>query len=389
MTTKTKVGVVVSHPIQYFSPLFDLLTTRNNFNLSVAYWNDAGVRPHHDPGFGIVYEWDIDLLGGHDHQIMTFGERITPVKYVTGLTRLVRFIANSDLLIIHGYSSISSIVAIFMARISRTPFLFRSDTSFRREHSRFSPKNLWPRLATRWSAGALAVGFMNAAIHEQLGSESIHFAPFAIDTTRFEQAALEVASNPTHHKSELGLAPKVPVVAFSGKLLPPKRVQDLVQALGMCRQPVQLLIIGDGPMRRELERQAAGSPVVFTGFLNQSEIPHALACADVLVLPSESEAWGLAVNEAMASGCIPVVSSAVGCAPDLVSGLGEIYEVGNVRELAEAMDRATAKSMDPVVRDEIRLRLSEYGMERCAAGYESAVKSVVAASPWSMTEPVV
>jgi len=56
----------------------------------------------------------------------------------------------------------------------------------------------------------------------------------------------------------------------------------------------------------------------FAGFLNQTEVSDAYVAADVLVLPSESETWGLVVNEAMASGLPAVISDAVGCAPDLI-----------------------------------------------------------------------
>lgn len=376
MNRKATVGVIVSHPIQYFSPLFDLLTKRNNIDLSVAYWNDAGIRPYADTGFGLTYKWDIDLVGGHDHQILTYGPRVGMTKYLIGLIRLFRFICTRESLIIHGYSSGPIIVAIFLARITRTPFLFRSDTSFRRQHARFSPKDVWPRLATRWSTGALAVGSMNKAIHEGLGSKRVHFAPFAIDSRRFESVALEVRLVQADVKLQFGLDPDLPVVAFSGKLQPGKRVQDLLDAADLCLESLQLLIIGDGPLRGHLEQQVGEVPAVYTGFLNQSEIPYALACVDVLVLPSENEPWGLAINEAMASGCVPVVSSTVGCGPDLVRNVGEIYDVGDVEALARAIDSALAKSRGVSTGDLIRERLSDYDLDSCASAYERAVQSI-------------
>ena len=57
---------------------------------------------------------------------------------------------------------------------------------------------------------------------------------------------------------------------------------------------------------------------MFTGFVNQSELPALYAASDVFVLPSENEPWGLAVNEAMCASLPVVVSREVGCAPDLV-----------------------------------------------------------------------
>ena len=75
---------------------------------------------------------------------------------------------------------------------------------------------------------------------------------------------------------------------------------------------------------------ATASSGIVTGFVNQADLPSYYHAADVLVLPSESEPWGLVVNEAMAAGALPVLSDRVGATPDLVSGLGEIYPCGDI-----------------------------------------------------------
>ena len=87
---------------------------------------------------------------------------------------------------------------------------------------------------------------------------------------------------------------------------------------------------------------AGSPPASFAGFLNQSEIPGAYVAADVLVLPSESETWGLVVNEALACGLPCVVSDACGSAEDLVIPLDPrlCYPVGDVEALARAIQHA-------------------------------------------------
>ena len=91
---------------------------------------------------------------------------------------------------------------------------------------------------------------------------------------------------------------------------------------------------------------------------------------DVLVLASGREPWGLVVNEGMACGLIPVVSDAVGCAVDLVAGVGEVFPVGDVEALAAALLRAAA---DAAQRQEIiRARLSRFTLAATASGYERA-----------------
>ena len=88
------------------------------------------------------------------------------------------------------------------------------------------------------------------------------------------------------------------------------RAMDLLLQRGNSRQSVHLLMVGDGLLKGACTEFAMerSLPVTFAGFMNQSEMPKAYAISDVLILPSESETWGLVVNEAMACG-LPVVAS--------------------------------------------------------------------------------
>ncbi|MBE0545459.1 MAG: glycosyltransferase family 4 protein [Verrucomicrobia bacterium] len=106
-----------------------------------------------------------------------------------------------------------------------------------------------------------------------------------------------------------------------------------------CAVPnVLAVFVGSGELEKELRDLATREKlrVHFTGFKNQSELPAIYAAADALVLPSESETWGLAVNEGMACGLPAIVSDAVGCAPDLIEEgvTGFTYPVGDTEQLA-------------------------------------------------------
>ena len=80
--------------------------------------------------------------------------------------------------------------------------------------------------------------------------------------------------------------------------------------------------------------------VAFVGFQNQSALPAYLAAAEAIVLPSDAgETWGLVVNEALACGLPAVVSSAAGCAPDLIDDgeTGFRFDLGNVEQITAAI----------------------------------------------------
>jgi glycosyltransferase involved in cell wall biosynthesis len=161
--------------------------------------------------------------------------------------------------------------------------------------------------------------------------------------------------------------PQRPTVIFSGKRVPQKRPLDAVRAIAHSGGALNLVMLGDGPLREEVRRYESHLPVRCLGFVNQAELPGWYASGDVLVLPSDSrEAWGLVVNEGMACGLVPVVSDAAGCAGDLVRDVGEIVPVGYVEALAAALMRV---SNDTQARhDKIRCRLACYTLSETAKG---------------------
>ena len=95
-----------------------------------------------------------------------------------------------------------------------------------------------------------------------------------------------------------------------------------------------------------LEVEASASPAIkFVGFKNQTEMPAYYAAADVFVLPAEREPWGLAINEAMASGTAVVASDQCGAAYDLITPeTGRMTEAGNMAALAGAISEILARS---------------------------------------------
>jgi glycogen(starch) synthase len=134
-----------------------------------------------------------------------------------------------------------------------------------------------------------------------------------------------------------------PRLLFVGRLTAQKRPLDVVAAHALLPADVHLVVVGDGPMRAQVQAAAAASParerVHLLGFVPHAQIPAHLQHADVFVLPSEYEELGTALVEAMAAG-VPVVASAVGGIPDLVSDgvTGRLVERGDVPALATAVE---------------------------------------------------
>ena len=87
----------------------------------------------------------------------------------------------------------------------------------------------------------------------------------------------------------------------------------------------------------------------------------------------------------MACGLIPVVSDAVGCGPDLVAGIGEVFPVGDVGALADALGRVARDA--PARRARLRDRLAGFTIAATAAGYEQAAIALGAAAVTTVMTP--
>ncbi len=128
---------------------------------------------------------------------------------------------------------------------------------------------------------------------------------------------------------------------------PIKRVTDAIRILELVRKeiPAKLLLAGDGPDRSECERLARQlglqKEVIFLG--KQDGLPQILSAADVFLMPSQSESFGLSALEAMACEA-PVISSSVGGLPELIvhNETGYIAEIGDINRMAKyAIDLLT------------------------------------------------
>lgn len=208
---------------------------------------------------------------------------------------------------------------------------------------------------------------------------------FATPSAPFGLGGAESLSARHEARTELGLPPDRPVVAFVGRLCPAKALPDLLTAFAAVRaegnDPL-LAIAGDGPLadevRRSVERLGLTSRVIFTGWLQD---PRRLyAAADLLALSSVVEGMPGVVLEAMASG-LPVVSTdAPGCAELIVPGeTGLLVPRRRPDELARALldvlgDPEKARRMGEAGR---RRAFEQFDIRRMTRRYEALYLELV------------
>jgi sulfoquinovosyltransferase len=129
--------------------------------------------------------------------------------------------------------------------------------------------------------------------------------------------------------------PEAPLLIYVGRLGAEKNLLSLRSVLERCPLGTRLAFVGDGPFADAVRRHFASLPVVMAGQLHGDELSRAFACADVFLMPSESETLGFVILEAMASG-VPVVATAAGGIPDLIlhGDTGFLYGIGDVDKAA-------------------------------------------------------
>lgn len=194
----------------------------------------------------------------------------------------------------------------------------------------------------------------------------------AVDLQRFDRVS------PANLVDSFGFDGNVPVAAVLGRLEAVKGQEYLLGVLALLKQRgirLQLLLIGDGPQRQELERRVhqlglEGS-VRMAGF--RRDIPQLLASVDLLVMPSQWEGLPMALLEGMAMSR-PVVAHRVGGIPDVVrDGVeGLLVAPDSPQDLADALQRLIE---DPALRGHMgraaRERVSMcYSAEKLSADYE-------------------
>ena len=207
-------------------------------------------------------------------------------------------------------------------------------------------------------------------------------APHFVDNDWFAARAQAERGNRAQVRSSWDTEDSTLVVLFVGKFQPIKRPTDILRALAELRRSgVQALavFVGAGALEQSLraEAMALGVAARFEGFKNQSELPRYYVASDVLVLPSESETWGLVVNEAMACGIPAIVSDAVGCAPDLIDEgeTGFTFSVGEYVQLAQRLETlAELKEREHDFHSDLASKLRDYSVDAAVRGTLNAIR---------------
>jgi glycosyltransferase involved in cell wall biosynthesis len=333
----TRLLYFVSHPIQYQAPLLRRISMDPDINLQVIFEKNFSSSSYYDPGFGVDIEWDTPLMDGYQSYIL---ENVDPKE----------FIRNADAVWVHGWESRKIRSILGLAKNIGKPILMRGENWYGAMPDGTGLRGWLKRRYLGYifsqCTAFLAIGDANRNYYLEHGiaEDSIFSMPYAVDNSFFEARATKEAGRKFRQK--LGIKGDKKIILFAGKLTTRKKPDVLLEGWekadwSMESRPA-LVFVGDGELRQSLMLRAKLSrfkrDIFFTGFCNQAELPGAYKAADIFVLASEKEPWGLGINEAMACGTAVVASDQCGASYDLVSDtVGALVPAGNVVELSSAL----------------------------------------------------
>jgi len=385
-----RLAIVVSHPIQYYSPWFRHLASNSEIELNVFYLDNQGAHQMEDREFGKSFSWDIDLLSGYNHQFIPNVAKRPGLYHFFGLHnpslhKSIRRLS-PDAVLLFGYNY-SSNLSLILRRPA--PLIFRGDSTLLRPAPLKGLKRLILRFIYSRFSAFLPVGRANAAYFRHCGvpQEKLFSTPHCVNVGHFT-ATPERLAEAAGLRSSLSIPTDATVLLFAGKFIPKKRPDLLLTAFLRVASEfpnAHLVFSGDGELLPSLRKERAEASVAqrvhFLPFANQSAMPARYLLGDCFILPSEwGETWGLAVNEAMHLCRPAIVSDRVGCHPDLIQHgkTGWLFRSGDEESLTQTLRQVLSLSRTELAEKGrmARAHAASFNYENATIGLLSALRSL-------------
>jgi len=281
-----------------------------------------------------------------------------------------------EVIIIGGYHHPSSLFALLYTKLFKRRIILWCESNRYDQRSYHPFKEAYKRWFVRNCTEYLAAGKASFEYLLLLGApaDKIWVAPDAVDNEFFSKACDRERKKKDAFKKFKGYPEKL--ILYVGRLIDQKGIPDLLKAFQMLSEKnsdLGLVLVGSGEGESRYRRFCQVNNlrnVFFEGFVYQEDLPAYYAAADVFVLPTHSDSWGLVLNEAMACK-LPVISTDVaGAARDLIyhGENGYIYKKGNVDELIKFLRRVLNENKERMGQRSYEI-VQNYSPQKCAQGF--------------------
>ncbi len=378
-----KTRVVILHNIlnPHVIPLFEKLAKEKGYNFKFFFASESENNRLWKEEVGDKFDYKIlpkiaIELKGKD----LFTYFINP----TIIFELIKY--NPDVVIVGGWDLFAYQVAFFYAKLFCKKFILRSgSTKYEKSWRRSLAKPL-VKLIVLVSDAFIAYGSRAREHLISLGAKpkKIFLAYNTIDVGFFQKEIKKWRSQKLRVKARVRVKTDN-VILYVGQLIERKGVGYLIKAFAKLREEfkdVSLLIVGYGLLEgelRELVRKRRIPDVFFIIGRDWREMPIFYAIADLFVLPSLEEVWGLVINEAMVAGLPVITTDRAGASVDLIEEgrNGYIIESKNLQALYKAMKKIIENAeLSIKMGKESKNSIRAFGLDNTTQGFLKAIKYV-------------
>jgi glycosyltransferase involved in cell wall biosynthesis len=355
-----KVAIIAPTCFYYQAPLFRALAANERIDLIVYFCSDEGSSGKDVKSvYGNDQNWGVEdqLLDGYRSKLLkNHSPRGSYLKSLTGLANFGVWNELSrerpDAVVIMSWMNPTWWLTFLACLRFKIPVLFMTDANFYAEKL----TNTWKSWIKRYflgkllfplTTGFLYAGTANRLLYTSHGVQNEKLVPFAYSWgyQQLIEKSEELRDRRMQLRKKHGVPEDASIVLYCGRLSSEKASMELLKAYQLVSHPKKaLVLVGDGSLRSQMQDfiDLHGlESVYFMGFQNRNDLGDFYALADILVLPSNRETWGLVVNEALSFSLPVVVSDQVGAGIDLVihDQNGYIFPAGEIPALADQISK--------------------------------------------------
>ena len=360
---RKRLGVLITHPIQYFQPVFQELSKNSEVDTRVFFGCKAGANEYYDEEFEKFISWNSSPTSGFESQFITNEANISGLRGIGGCWKGIRAAQGirkwgADHVLIFAYTpTFITAATLWLKVFGQRSLILRADATdgaFRRNRFKKLARNI-----------LLPAYYLSFDLVIPIGSESEeHYkskgvperkrrkALFSSNVYFFENRIREIRKLKPMSLDE---KKRKQTISYIGKLSRRKGVLTLLSAIkSMSKEEImriKMVIVGSGELYENIKNQLKEVQELeyeIIGFVNQQEIVEYYAKSDTVVVPSiDGETWGLVVNEALQCGCRVIATDKVGASRDILQAHPhEVVESGDASALKKAIIKEFRKDIN-------------------------------------------
>lgn len=327
------------------------------------------------------YQWQVELENLSFPILTATQGQLERTRFDHLLSRLFQLLRSSqpDVVFIAGYSRPAMLAVLGWCLSHRIPAVVMSEST-----KDDIPRLKWREAFKRYIVNHFQAALVGGKLHKQYIVE-LGIKPEAVFT------GYDVVDNDCFSPTRLAYLPPPhpkPYFLSINRFVPKKNLSTLISAFARYRQQFpqgwDLILCGDGELRSQLEQQISRlnleKAVYLPGFLQQADLLPYFAHASCFIHASQSEQWGLVVNEAMAAGLPVLLSNRCGCYPDLliegVNGFG--FDPADEATLTDLMGKMSSETLDLAMMGRAALQhIQKYSPQTFGSAVVSAINYVL------------